>query len=93
MFLFRSVQELNLEDVFGIILNVSKNSKLCGWLQPISFASRHWVTIKKLQPTGDYYNLDSLLKKPHLIGKVSKNYLSFDSVGTPYVSLFKREID
>ena len=71
MFLFRIVEDLNLQNVFGIILNVSKNSKLPGWLQPISFASRHWVAIKKLQPTGDYYNLDSLLKKPKLIGKVS----------------------
>ena len=53
--------------MFGLILNVPSDFKLLG-LVPNPFNSKHWVAIKEVGR--DFYNLDSKLDEPKLIGKV-----------------------
>lgn len=56
---------LNLMNIFGFILNVPSDYKLGFVLLPLR--RRHWITIRQIH--GDYYNLDSKLETPQLIGK------------------------
>ncbi|XP_066998353.1 josephin-like protein isoform X2 [Anabrus simplex] len=59
---------LNLRNILGFILNVPSDYKLGFVLLPLR--RRHWVAIRQIQ--GNYYNLDSKLEAPQLIGKVLK---------------------
>ena len=54
----------------GFILNLPSGSKIAGWLPPSIFARKHWIAIRKI---GDdlYFNLDSHLSEPEVIGAVS----------------------
>ena len=65
---FREVDDLKVDEVFGLILNVPSDYKLLGFV-PMPFNSKHWIAIRSL-PEGNYYNLDSKLEKPVEIGKV-----------------------
>ncbi|KAK7790275.1 hypothetical protein R5R35_012641 [Gryllus longicercus] len=56
---------LNLINILGFILNVPSDYKLGFVLLPLR--RRHWITIRQIN--GDYYNLDSKLESPQLIGK------------------------
>ena len=66
-FLFRNVSEIDLSRIFGLILNVPSDFKLLG-LVPNPFNSKHWIAIKGLSG-GTFYNLDSKLVEPKLIGQ------------------------
>ncbi|XP_015110143.1 josephin-2 [Diachasma alloeum] len=56
---------LNLDNIDGFILNVPTEYKLGFVLLPLK--KRHWIALKKIQ--GAFYNLDSKLDSPQLIGK------------------------
>lgn len=56
---------LNLDNILGFILNVPSDYKLGFVLLPLR--RRHWVTIRQVH--GSYYNLDSKLESPQLIGR------------------------
>ncbi|XP_014233181.1 josephin-2 [Trichogramma pretiosum] len=58
---------LHLENIQGFILNIPTDYKLGFVLLPLK--RRHWVALKKIQ--GAFYNLDSKLDSPQLIGKDS----------------------
>lgn len=61
---------LNLDNINGYILNVPTDYKISFITLPLR--RRHWVTIREID--GLYYNLDSKLDSPQIIGRVS-NYL------------------
>lgn len=65
---FRDPKCLNLDNILGFILNVPSDYKLGFVLLPLR--RRHWVTIRQVH--GTYYNLDSKLESPQLIGRVSE---------------------
>jgi hypothetical protein len=56
-------------EALGFILNVPSCSKWTSWLSSSMFSLKHWIAIRKL---GEelYFNLDSHLQEPELIGKV-----------------------
>ncbi|XP_063983792.1 josephin-2-like [Diachasmimorpha longicaudata] len=56
---------LRLDNIDGFILNVPTEYKLGFVLLPLK--KRHWIALKKIQ--GAFYNLDSKLDSPQLIGK------------------------
>nr|ACO10763.1 Josephin-like protein [Caligus rogercresseyi] len=60
----KDVSHLNLESVFGFILNVPNNLSYL----PL-FSQRHWIALRKSEEDRKFYNLDSHLKKPELIGE------------------------
>jgi hypothetical protein len=65
---FRDPKCLNLDNILGFILNVPSDYKFGFVLLPLR--RRHWVTIRQVH--GSYYNLDSKLESPQLIGRVSE---------------------
>ena len=66
---FRDVGELNFENIEGFILNIPSDYKLAGFSIPFNFNRKHWIAIRKVGE--EYYNLDSKLKCPELLGKES----------------------
>lgn len=56
---------LRLSNICGFILNVPSDYRLGFVLLPLR--RRHWIAIRQVE--GNYYNLDSKLDAPHLIGK------------------------
>ena len=64
------MQTIRPAAALGFILNLPSGSKIAGWLPPSSFARKHWIAIRKI---GDdlYFNLDSHLSEPEVIGAVS----------------------
>lgn len=58
---------LNLENIVGFILNIPSDYKLGFVLLPLR--RRHWVAVRQI--SGSYYNLDSKLESPQLIGKAA----------------------
>ncbi|XP_017769356.1 PREDICTED: josephin-1 [Nicrophorus vespilloides] len=55
---------LNLKNIYGFILNVPSDYKFSFFTLPLG--RRHWITLKQI---GDhFYNLDSKLSAPQLIG-------------------------
>lgn len=58
---------MKLENIQGFILNVPSEYKFGFVSLPIK--RRHWIAIKKID--GAFYNLDSKIEYPELIGKVS----------------------
>lgn len=72
IFIYRDPKCLCLDNIEGFILNVPTEYKLGFVLLPLK--RRHWIALKKIH--GAFYNLDSKLDTPQLIGKVSfKNYV------------------
>lgn len=67
---FRDPKCLCLDNIEGFILNVPTEYKLGFVLLPLK--RRHWIALKKIH--GAFYNLDSKLDTPQLIGKVVKLY-------------------
>lgn len=65
---FRDPKCLCLDNIEGFILNVPTEYKLGFVLLPLK--RRHWIALKKIH--GAFYNLDSKLDSPQLIGKVIK---------------------
>lgn len=68
-FYFRDPKCLRLDNIEGFILNVPTEYKLGFVLLPLK--RRHWIALKKIH--GAFYNLDSKLDSPQLIGKVNFN--------------------
>lgn len=68
MFDVRDVHSLQLENIFGFILNISTNFKLGFVSFPIS--RKHWIAVRQVD--GTYYNFDSKLDTPQLIGDGTK---------------------
>ena len=64
------MQTIRPAAALGFILNLPSGSKIAGWLPPSIFARKHWIAIRKI---GDdlYFNLDSHLSEPEVIGAVS----------------------
>lgn len=58
---------LELSHICGFILNVPSDYKLGFVMLPLR--RRHWITIRQIQ--GNFYNLDSKLDAPQLIGRSS----------------------
>ncbi|KAL4714083.1 hypothetical protein ACJJTC_008437 [Scirpophaga incertulas] len=58
---------LDLSNICGFILNVPSDYKLGFVMLPLR--RRHWITIRQIQ--GNFYNLDSKLDTPQLIGRSS----------------------
>ncbi|KAJ9576699.1 hypothetical protein L9F63_025400, partial [Diploptera punctata] len=56
---------LNLDNIFGFIMNVPSDYKLGFVLLPLR--RRHWVAIRQIH--GTYYNLDSKFESPQVIGR------------------------
>lgn len=67
-FYLRDPKCLCLDNIEGFILNVPTEYKLGFVLLPLK--RRHWIALKKIH--GAFYNLDSKLDSPQLIGKVIK---------------------
>lgn len=79
LFPFRDPQVLMLEKVVGFILNVPSEYRL-GPVQ-LPLRRKHWIAIRSIR--GIYYNLDSKLENPEIIGKVSLlNCVSIGDKGT-----------
>lgn len=66
VFHYRDPKCLRLDNIEGFILNVPTEYKLGFVLLPLK--RRHWIALKKIH--GAFYNLDSKLDSPQLIGKV-----------------------
>lgn len=69
-FILRDPQVLMLEKVVGFILNVPSEYRL-GPVQ-LPLRRKHWIAIRSIR--GIYYNLDSKLENPEIIGKVCLVY-------------------
>ncbi|CAH3885221.1 unnamed protein product [Pieris brassicae] len=69
---------LDLSNICGFILNVPSDYKLGFVMLPIR--RRHWITIRQIQ--GNFYNLDSKLDSPLLIGR-----------GSDLISYLKEQLD
>lgn len=67
-------QSLELSKAFGFIMNFPSDYTL-GFISLPLIRSRHWVAIRKIN--GDYYNLDSKLSKPKLIGTTDEDFLTY----------------
>ena len=63
---YRDPATLNLPVIFGFIFNVPTDCKV-GWLS-LPLKRKHWYAVKAF--TDVYYNLDSKLDAPVLIGNV-----------------------
>ncbi|KAI4460377.1 josephin 1 2 [Holotrichia oblita] len=56
---------INLRNIFGFILNVPSEYKVSFITLPLR--RRHWIAIRQIN--GNYYNLDSKLDSPCIIGR------------------------
>ena len=74
VFFFRTVKTLFLENIIGFILNIPNDYKI-GFLH-LPVQRKHWVAIREVN--SQYYNLDSKLDAPEVIGNVDdlRSYLS-----------------
>lgn len=61
----KDIEKLKLEHIFGFILNVPNNGPVPLNYLPWS-TQKHWICIRKVQDY--YYDLDSKLDKPEIIG-------------------------
>ena len=64
MVYFRSLLDLELDRIYGFILNVPTDMKWGFVHLPIQ--RKHWVAVRKVND--NFYNLDSKLDRPELIG-------------------------
>nr|CAG4645235.1 EOG090X0HOM [Leptodora kindtii] len=64
----RSPTEIDTDNIVGFILNISSNSKIGRFSLP--FKSKHWIAVRRFGLV--YYNLDSKLDEPFLIGPHNK---------------------
>lgn len=61
----RSPEEINIDKLYGILINTVGKWNAFGYQFSLKLF-RHWFSIKKINE--NYYNLDSQLKKPEVIG-------------------------
>ena len=61
----RSPEEINIDKLYGILINTVGKWNAFGYQFSLKLF-RHWFSIKKIND--NYYNLDSQLKKPEVIG-------------------------
>lgn len=66
VYFYRDPGCLDLSNICGFILNVPSDYKLGFVMLPLR--RRHWITIRQIH--GNFYNLDSKLDAPQLIGRV-----------------------
>lgn len=72
--LHRDPKQLNLNVIFGFILNIPNDCDF--WKNALTFftsSRRHWIAVRKFD--SQYYNLDSKLKEPITIGQVSQSII------------------
>lgn len=67
-----SLESLVLENIFGMVVNKPSSMNLVGL--EIPFKRPHWFAIRKVN--GSYYNLDSKLTSPQLLGS-EENLIAF----------------
>ena len=60
----RKVECLNLQHIFGFVVNKPSNVNLV-WLE-VPIKRPHWFAVRKIN--NNYYNLDSKLSSPQCIG-------------------------
>lgn len=65
-FFFREPTCINLNKIFGFILNVPSDYKISFITLPLR--RRHWIALRRINNV--YYNLDSKLDSPEIIGQV-----------------------
>lgn len=58
-------ESINIDEAFGFILNIISDYTW-GFIT-IPIKSRHWISLRRLSD-GNFYNLDSKLNEPKLIG-------------------------
>ena len=63
---------LVLDEIKGFILNTPNDYKVASVKVPVPFQRRHWIALRKIHH--NYYNLDSKLPNPKLIGKNDEMY-------------------
>ena len=60
----RCPSDLKLNSIFGFILNIPTDLR---WgILHLPVQRKHWIAVRKVN--GDFYNLDSKLNRPQLIG-------------------------
>ena len=84
-FFLRDPSILNLDNIFGFILNVPNANKFIRYV-PLPISSKHWIAIKKVDGGSVFYNLDSNLKAPQAIGEVSKLLELREPLRTAYIN-------
>lgn len=67
----RKVSDLNLDKVFGFVLNLPVAWTLLGHINPLNYMGerKHWIAIRNIESV--WYDLDSKLSRPRPIGDVS----------------------
>ncbi|UXI15828.1 sorting nexin-29 [Sarcoptes scabiei] len=71
----KDLKLLNLDVIFGFILNIPNSCDLWkNFLTMFTLSKRHWIAIRQINSI--YFNLDSKLKEPTVIGN-QKNLLEF----------------
>lgn len=85
LFFFRSLEILELQQIFGFVVNKPSGVNLIGLEVP--FKRPHWFAVRKINDS--YYNLDSKLSSPHCIGSEEKviTFLT-ELLSSPNVQLF-----
>ncbi|KAI4460404.1 josephin 1 2 [Holotrichia oblita] len=76
---------INLRNIFGFILNVPSEYKVSFITLPLR--RRHWIAIRQIN--GNYYNLDSKLDSPCIIGRVNYRGGPIGEPGLALKGLFK----
>jgi len=66
----KSIDQLQPSVALGFILNIPSGSRMTNWIPSSIVSQKHWVAIRKV---GDelYFNLDSHLQEPEIIGDES----------------------
>ena len=84
-FFYRSLESLELQQIFGFVVNKPSSVNLIGL--EIPFKRPHWFAVRKISDS--YYNLDSKLSSPHLIGN-EREVVTFltELLSLPDVQLF-----
>ena len=68
LFPCRKIECLNLQHIFGFVVNKPSNVNLV-WLE-VPIKRPHWFAVRKIND--NYYNLDSKLSSPQCIGNEDK---------------------
>ncbi|KAL9956455.1 hypothetical protein ACROYT_G037934 [Oculina patagonica] len=81
----RGLETLELQQIFGFVVNKPSNVNLI-WLE-VPIKRPHWFAVRKIND--NYYNLDSKLSSPQCIGNEEKvvKFLT-DMLSLPAVQLF-----
>lgn len=73
----KDIRSINPDVAYGFVLNLPNNSGMTSWLPTVIFSQKHWIAIRKFgEQDGLYFNLDSHLSEPDLIGN-EQNLLDY----------------